>query len=165
MCDQRADDGFLCPEARVGSARRRLAQDQVKHAADDVLVGRFRPIRDRALVACWRHFDLFRQYVMLLLQHLKLASAVFQLCLQCLPFHQHRLPRFQRDDGVSDALAAAEEKGWSLFRVVVPHPTLEIQMPDGEVGGVPERLVVQCDAIAAVWEFAVEDGIVDALGA
>ena len=64
-----------------------------------------------------------------------------------------------------DALAAAEEKGWSLLRVLIPHPALEVDVPDGEVGKIPERLVVLRDAIAAVWEFAVEDGIVDALGA
>ena len=102
---------------------------------------------------------------MLLQQRLELAPTLRQFRLQGLPLYQQCLPRFQSDDGVCDALAAAVEKAGLFFRIVIPHPPLEVQMPDGKVRRIPESLVVLRDAIAAVWELTVEDGIVDALGA
>jgi hypothetical protein len=66
---------------------------------------------------------------------------------------------------MDDALAVAEEKGWSFLRVVIPYPSLEVQMPDGESRRIPEGFVILRNAIATERKLAVEDGVIDALGA
>ena len=104
MSDQRADDGLLGAEARVRLARRRSAQHQLQHAANDVQVGGLRTITERTLAAGWDCPRLLEQFFVTLLEVPQFATTKLKLRLHGLAFHQHGLSGFQRDDGVRDAL-------------------------------------------------------------
>jgi len=65
---------------------------------------------------------------------------------------------------MGDALAAGEEKAWSLFGVVLAHPPLQIDMADGEIERVDQFGIVRRDAVPPEGQLPIEDAVIDALG-
>lgn len=97
------------------------------------------------------------------LESMQLVATLLHLGFQRLPFHQKRMAGLKGDHRVGDPLVAGEEKGRPLLRIGSKHPSLEVEA-NGQIGRVPQELVVHRDAVQSVGKLTVEDGIIDAIG-
>jgi hypothetical protein len=101
---------------------------------------------------------------MVCLQYLDLAFQIPHLYFQGLAFDQERLPHFERDDRMGNALGATEKKSRPLLGVMRAHPFFEIEVANRQVRRFPQGFVRLRDAVSAIRNITVENRIVDALG-